>query len=70
MSTSNSKATPRPDSHHRARAHSEQSRGDVPQPPPATTPRTPEWTAQWKRQVEAEARRRLKKNLAVLRSDK
>jgi hypothetical protein len=51
----------------KARTRSEASRSDAQQHRPEAPPGSPEWTERWKRQVEAEARGRLKKNLAVLR---
>jgi hypothetical protein len=53
----------------KARTRSE-ARRDAQQHRPVAPPGSPEWTERWKRQVEAEARGRLKKNLAVLRSQR
>ena len=70
MSTPSSKVTARRGPNASTCSRSEASRSDAQQHRPVAPSASPEWMEQWKREVEAEARGRLKKNLAVLRSQR
>lgn len=62
MSTPTPKVTPRRDPKDRTRSRSAAGRRSAPARP-VTHSDPPDWTEQWKLQVEAEARRLLKKSL-------